>query len=77
VTPLSGILKMKATRAIERRFGKSMMPYRFIEQHLGIWRCLAAETGLWIDFLPTPDHRPLRVVGEHNGARPKWRAMKP
>jgi len=56
--------KQKAVRAIERRFGQSIMPYAFKEKD-GAFFCRDTETGSWIFF--TFVRNRLKVLNERDG----------
>jgi hypothetical protein len=57
--------KRRAVRALERRFGASLMPYAFRPED-GAWRVVDVESGSWIHF--TFARNRLVVLCEHDGA---------
>lgn len=65
-------LRTKLTQAIERRFGKSTMPYTFgparcmNNPHPGMLRITDTETGSWVEgWITEPSHR-FVVLAEHD-----------
>ncbi len=66
-------LEKRLARALERRFGRSVMPYSFRSTNAGwmrpeIIRCTDTETGSWIEGCIRTGTSIFHVVAEHDGA---------
>ena len=58
----------RAIRALERRFGQSIMPYAFTyRRQTGAYRVTDGESGSWLEFQLSSTGR-LIVTAEYDGA---------